>query len=139
VAKNKPLIDKILLQPYLDRAKSTYLHKEDQIKQLKNPKKILREHPMFSHPKVRETNLLKISKRLDSIVRSNLAYYKNKQEKQFELKDRLRILSKDQSYKRTVLSSNIAQTLKNGELVVIEKIRKRSEKVRRKNYEKIRF
>lgn len=94
---------------------------------------------MFSHPKVRETNLLKISKRLDSIVRSNLAYYKNKQEKQFELKDRLGILSKDQSYKRTVLSSNIAQTLKNGELVVVEKIRKRSEKVRRKNYEKIRF
>jgi hypothetical protein len=62
----------------------------------------VKNHPKFSHPVKREGQLLDISTRLNKIIKANLRYYEKKLKKKDDLKQRLKILRKDQSYKRSV-------------------------------------
>lgn len=138
--KKKPSLIKLSeLKPHLDR-----VHLRDELarkntRRVRRKSKIVDNHPKFSHPDKRGAQLLNISTRLDKIVKQNLKYYENKLKKKDDLRQRLKILKKDQSYKRSVQSNNIVKMLRKGEFVGVEKIRQRNERIRRANYTKLRF
>lgn len=96
----------------------------------KKPTKYLQ----YGAPEKRQSLLNKIKTRINKIADSNLNFYKIKEKEEKSLKSYLKVLKKDQSYKRKVQSKVFVNMLINQHHGDAVKMRKRTESQRRNYY-----
>lgn len=93
----------------------------------------------YGHHTKRQSLLDKIKGRMGKIVKSNLDFYDIKQNQEKNLKAYLRVLKRDQSYKRKVQSKVFVNMLTNQHHGDVEKMRKKTEQQRKNYYKRSNF